>query len=113
MPARGHIIVFTNCASSKEANRIATALIERREAACVNVFRSTVESRYRWKGEIETAKETPVLIKTTLAKFAAVERTIRELHSYDVPEIVAVPVVAGSRDYLEWIDSSLRKEGRR
>jgi periplasmic divalent cation tolerance protein len=109
MPVRGKIIVLTNCATRKEANRIAKALIERRQAACVNILSAEVKSIYRWKGQVENASEFAVFIKTARAHFAAVERTIRELHSYEVPEIIAVPVVAGSRDYLSWIDSSLKR----
>jgi periplasmic divalent cation tolerance protein len=107
MPATTKIIVLTNCASQKEARRIAKALLERREAACVNILTRPVESRYWWKGKLDTTTECPVAIKTTRARYAAVERTIRELHSYDVPEIIAVPIVAGSRDYLSWIDASI------
>jgi periplasmic divalent cation tolerance protein len=113
MPTAAKIIVLTNCASQKEANRIAKALLERREAACVNVSTAALKSTYWWKGRIETAREYPVLIKTTGARYAAVEKTIRKLHSYQVPEIVAIPVVAGSRDYLSWIDSSMEKREQR
>lgn len=102
--ARGQaIVVVTNCGSAKEARRIARALVERRLAACVNAVSAPVESVYRWKGKVEKAMEFALLIKTTRARFSAVERVIRELHSYDVPEIIALPVAAGSKDYLKWL----------
>lgn len=100
--------MLTNCSSPKEARRIAKALVERRLAACVNTIAAPVESVYRWKGKIEKAKEYLLLIKTSRARFAAVERTIRESHSYDVPEIIAVPIVSGSRDYLSWLADNTR-----
>jgi periplasmic divalent cation tolerance protein len=111
MPASDNIIVLTNCASAKQARRIAHALVERGQAACVNRPAAPVESVYRWKGKIETAKEFLLLIKTTRAAYAAVERTIRELHSYEVPEIIAVPIAKGSRDYLAWVAGSVKRVG--
>ncbi|HEY6466473.1 MAG TPA: divalent-cation tolerance protein CutA [Candidatus Acidoferrales bacterium] len=108
MAANGKIVVLTNCASSKEARRIARALVDKRLAACVNIIATPVESLYRWKAKVEKAREYSLLIKTKRDCFPAVERTIRELHSYEVPEIIAVPVVAGSREYLAWLEENLR-----
>ncbi|HKQ85291.1 MAG TPA: divalent-cation tolerance protein CutA [Candidatus Acidoferrales bacterium] len=108
MPSNSKIIVLTNCGSPKEARRIAKALVERRLAACVNTVTTPVESVYRWKEKIERAKEYLLLIKTSRACFAAVERTIHDLHSYEVPEIIALPIVSGSRDYLSWLGENTR-----
>jgi len=108
MPSNSVIIVLTNCGSPKEARRIVKALVERRLAACVNTITAPVESVYRWKGKIEKAKEYLLLIKTSRARFAAVERTIRDLHSYEVPEIIAIPIATGSRDYLSWLADNTR-----
>lgn len=108
MASNGKIIVMTNCASAKEARRIARALVEKRLAACVNIIATPVESLYRWKAKIEKAREHSLLIKTRRDCFTAVERTIRELHSYEVPEIIAVPIVGGSRDYLAWLEENVR-----
>jgi periplasmic divalent cation tolerance protein len=107
------IIAFVTCGSAAEARRIARALIERRVAACVNIFQSPVRSIYRWKGKVSTAREFPLMIKTSRKQFAALQKTVQSLHSYDVPEIVAVPVVAGSRDYLAWISESLATPKKR
>jgi periplasmic divalent cation tolerance protein len=112
MPSSDKLVVLTNCASRKEAQKIARTLVEKRLAACVNISASPVESIYRWKGKIEKAKEFVVAIKTSRARFAAVERTIQELHSYDVPEIVALPIAAGSRAYLSWLGDSVAGKGK-
>ena len=102
------IMVLSNCGSAAEARRIARTLVERRLVACVNVLSAPVESVYRWKGKIETAKEFLLIAKTSRARFKAVERAIRELHNYELPEVIAVPIVAGSPDYLGWIDENVR-----
>ncbi len=100
------IQVQTTAGSEEEAERIASALIERRLAACVQVV-GPISSRYRWQGEVETAREWICVAKTSAARYAEVETAIRELHSYDEPEIVATPIVAGSKGYLDWISQSL------
>ena len=102
-----NVVVLVTCASRKEAERLARAVVERKLAACVNVA-APVRSVYRWKGKVETAAEFPMVIKTTRGKFAALEKEIRRLHSYETPEIIALPIVAGSADYLRWIAESLK-----
>jgi periplasmic divalent cation tolerance protein len=102
------IVVLVTCGSSKEARKIARALVERRLAACVNILPGRVQSVYPWKGKVESAKEILLVVKTTRGRFAALQRTVCELHSYDVPEIIALPIVDGSRDYLGWIADSVR-----
>lgn len=96
-------IVIVTCANAAEARRIARAAIEKRLIACANLLRSPVESIYRWKGRVETARETLVLLKTTTRQLAALEKEVKRIHSYDVPEFVVVPIVAGSREYLQWL----------
>jgi periplasmic divalent cation tolerance protein len=107
------IIVLVTCGSRIEARRIARAVVEARLAACVNVLTAPVESIYRWKGKVETARELLLVIKSTRKRFAALEAEVRRLHSYDVPEIVALPIERGSQAYLAWIDQSTRPENRR
>jgi len=104
------IIVFTTCGSRKEAGRIARVLVDRRLAACVNILESLVESVYRWKGRVDTAKEFLLIIKSTRARFAALRDKILELHSYDVPEIIATSITAASDEYLAWLTESVRSE---
>jgi len=106
------IVVLVTCGSASEARRIARALVEERLAACVNVVRTPVESVYRWKGRIEAAREFLLLVKTARRRFAALEREIRRLHSYEVPEIIALPVERGSRDYLAWVTESVWRPRR-
>jgi periplasmic divalent cation tolerance protein len=101
------IVVLVTCGSVKEARRIARALIERRLAACVNVLQGPVESVYRWKGRVESAKEFLLVIKTSRRRFGALQAEVRRLHSYDVPEIVALPIERGSREYLDWVSASV------
>lgn len=96
------IVVTTTVADRADAERIAAALVAKGLAACVQVS-GPIESTFRWKGQIETAQEWVCAIKTRHDRYHDVERAIRELHSYEEPEIVAVPVVAGSRGYLRWL----------
>jgi periplasmic divalent cation tolerance protein len=100
------IVVFVTCASTAEARRIATALVKRRLAACGNVLGSGVSSIYRWKGKVEKAREVLLILKSTRRAYTNLEREVLRLHSYKIPEIIAVPVVAGSRQYLEWVRES-------
>ena len=98
------IQVTTTASTKDEAAKIATALLERRLAACVQVV-GPIESRYWWNGKIEQSGEWLCIIKTPRGRYPAVESTIRANHSYEVPEIVACPIEAGSEPYLEWLRS--------
>lgn len=98
-----NVVVMVNCGSRREAERLARAVVEKRLAACVNIASGQVKSIYRWKGKIESATEIALVIKTTRARFLALEKEIRRLHSYETPEIIALPIVAGSANYLQWI----------
>ena len=100
------IQVSTTTTDRADAERIAAALVARRLAACVQVS-GPLESTYRWKGQVETTQEWLCTIKTVRTLFPEVEEAIRELHSYEQPEIVAVPIVVGSESYLEWIAESV------
>jgi periplasmic divalent cation tolerance protein len=105
------IVVLATCGSEKEARKIARELVETRLAACVNVV-SGVRSTYRWKGAVEEAAEWLLLIKTTRSLFVPLQEAIRALHSYEVPEIVALPVVDGLETYLSWIADSVGPTGQ-
>ena len=102
------IVVLVTCGSVREANRIAWALVDRRLAACVNVLGMPARSTYRWKGKVETADECLLLIKTSRKKFSALRGEIERLHSYDVPEVIALPIAEGSPAYLRWLGECLR-----
>jgi periplasmic divalent cation tolerance protein len=98
------IQVQTTTSSKEDAERIAGALVERRLAACVQIV-GPITSVYRWQGKTETSAEWLCVVKTQQALYSSVEAAIRELHSYEVPEIVATPIVAGSESYLSWVRS--------
>jgi periplasmic divalent cation tolerance protein len=100
------IQVLTTTDSRDLAAEIGRTLVERRLAACVQII-GPISSVYRWQGQIETAEEWQCWIKTTRDRFSAVEQAIRELHTYSVPEILAIPVVAGSSAYLQWLEEQV------
>jgi periplasmic divalent cation tolerance protein len=102
-----HIIVFITAPDSKEAGSIARGLVKRKLAACANII-DGVRSVFRWKGKIDTAKESLLVVKSTRAKFSKLAAFVRKEHSYEVPEIIAFEISAGSKEYLEWIDASVR-----
>jgi periplasmic divalent cation tolerance protein len=101
------LLVLTNLPDRESALRLASALIERRVAACVNVL-AECSSVYRWQGKIETATEVPVLIKSTAAAYPALEQSIRALHPYELPEIIAVPLSGGLPAYLQWVAAEVQ-----
>src|SRR5271169_3700506 len=100
-------VVLTTCGLLEEARTIASALVERQLAACVNIV-PQVESVYRWKGEIETATEFLLVIKTSAGACEKLRAALAELHSYEVPECIEIAVTGGSTAYLKWIQDSVR-----
>jgi len=102
-------IVLVTCGSRAEARRIARKLVEARLAACVNLVSAPVESIYRWKGKLESAREFLLIMKTTSTRLASLEQKIKQLHSHEVPEFLVIPVTAGSREYLSWVHESVGK----
>jgi periplasmic divalent cation tolerance protein len=99
-------IVLTTAGDREEAQKIASALVERRVAACVNVV-GPIDSVYRWQGKVERAQEYLLVIKTTAAAADRVKEVNRELHSYEMPECLALPVDGGSQEYLAWIGENV------
>ena len=99
-------LVLVTCASLFEARKISRAIVQKRLASCVNIHTAPVESIYRWKGKVETAREHLLLIKTTTRRLKALEREVLRLHSYDTPEFIALPIASGSRGYLKWLASN-------
>jgi periplasmic divalent cation tolerance protein len=100
------IVVFSTASTAEEAEKIARALVDGRLAACVNVV-SGLRSYYRWQGKIEDAAEFLLIIKSTRDRFPALRTLLEKLHSYEVPEVIAMPVVDGAQNYLNWMDGEL------
>lgn len=100
------IVVLSTCASPEDAARIARSLVEKKLAACVNVM-PAIRSFYRWQGAIEDDQESLLVIKSSRGLFDQLRVEIEKLHSYEVPEVIAVPIVDGSEGYLEWLDREL------
>ena len=105
MPKDNYIIVFNTCNSEEIASSIAETLVGQKLAACVNIVKG-VESVYQWQGKIEHDKEILLIIKTRQLLFEQVQNAIQELHDYELPEIIAVPIDIGEKNYLSWIQSA-------
>jgi periplasmic divalent cation tolerance protein len=100
------IVVFSMASSAEEADKIARTLVEDRLAACVNVI-AGARSTYRWKGAVESSAEWLLIIKSSRELFDRVRTRLEQAHSYEVPEVVALPVIDGSRNYLNWMEAEL------
>lgn len=103
-PLPPYRLVLTTCPDMPSSNRIAQALVQERLAACVNVL-PPMQSVYRWRGQVETASEHLLIIKIRADDYPLVEQRIRALHSYELPEVIAVPLVGGLAAYLAWLDN--------
>src|SRR5574341_1631147 len=106
---RDAIVVLMTAGDADEARRIANHLVDARLAGCVQVL-PEIESVYRWKGELQHEQEVLILAKTTAAQFDALEKAVRAIHSYETPEIVALPLIAGSSSYLDWLSGNGRSQ---
>jgi len=104
------IVVLSTCASEEEAESLARQIVEQRLAACVNVI-PHIRSHYRWKGALESAEEWLLLIKTSRDRFELLRAALEKAHSYEIPEVLALPVVEGAANYLNWMETGLREEG--
>ncbi|HIH43560.1 MAG TPA: divalent-cation tolerance protein CutA [Candidatus Methanoperedenaceae archaeon] len=102
------VFVYITTGTAEEAKTIARALVQERIAACANIF--PVSSVYRWKGSVEEADETGMIVKTTDAKLGELEKRVKELHSYQVPCIISMGIGGGSKEYLDWIGESTMKD---
>lgn len=107
MKEADHIVVLITTDSEEEARRIGQLLVDREKAACVNIV-PRVNSLFRWEGQLESAQESLMLVKTKASLFPEVAELVKTVHSYEVPEIVALPIIAGSEEYLKWLDITCR-----
>ena len=101
------IVVLISACSEEEAHKIAELLVKQKKAACVNIVPG-VDSLFRWKGKIDSARETLLLAKTRTSLLPQIISLVKEAHSYEVREIIALPIIDGSEDYLKWLDSACR-----
>ena len=101
------IVVFVTCANKNQANKIAKALIKEKLGACVNLV-NPVNSLFWWQKKVDSCKEALLIIKTRKSLFRKLEKLIQSLHGYEVPEIIALPIIMGSKKYLDWINDSTR-----
>jgi len=106
------IVILVTCSSRAEAKRIAAALVAKRLAACGNIVNAPVTSIYRWKGKVQKAREVLLILKSTRRAFDKLAREVRHMHSCEVPEIIALPITGGSRQYLSWIRENTGNAGR-
>jgi periplasmic divalent cation tolerance protein len=101
------IVVLITVGSEEEARKIARLLVKERKAACVNIVPG-VDSLFRWKGKVDSARESLLLVKTRASLFPEIISLVKQIHSYEVPEIIALPIIDGSEDYLKWLDTACR-----
>jgi len=102
-----YVVVFITTAADEEAELISRVLLEQRKAACVNIV-PRVSSLYWWQGNIDSSKESLLVIKTKASLLDEIVKLVKEIHSSDIPEIIAVPIIGGSEDYLEWIGREVK-----
>jgi len=101
----GSVVVLITAGSEEEAHKIAKLVVNLKKAACVNIV-PRVDSLFRWKGKIDSAHESLLLVKTRASLLSEIVSLVKQAHSYDVPEIIALPIVGGSEEYLKWLDSA-------
>jgi periplasmic divalent cation tolerance protein len=105
-------VLLMTCASIAEARKIARAVVEQRLAACVNITTTPVESVYRWKEKVQSAREHLLVMKTVEKRLRELQHAVKSLHSYDVPEFIVLPIVSGAKGYLEWVSESVKPTKR-
>jgi periplasmic divalent cation tolerance protein len=101
-----HIVIFIAASNKKEAKVIAQQLVKNKLVACVNIVKE-IESLFRWKGKVDQAKEVLLVVKSRKDKLAKIIKLVKSLHSYEVPEIIAMPIIGGYKPYLNWINDSV------
>ena len=107
MPEAKYVVVFVTAGSVKEGERLANALVGEKLAGCVNIHRE-VSSIYRWGGKIQKDKECLLMAKARRSNLKKLIKKVKELHSYDVPEVIALPILEGSRDYMRWLSEATK-----
>ena len=103
----GNVVIFITAGTREEALKVSQLLLERRAAACVNIAHN-ITSIFWWQGRLETSWESLIIVKTRVSKLEEVVRLVKEIHSYEVPEVIALPIIGGNREYLEWISEEVK-----
>lgn len=106
MISGSHLVVLITASNKEEGEKIANELVKNKLAACVNIV-DNIKSIYWWKGNIDSSNEVLLIVKTKADKFNELVKAVKDLHSYEVPEIIAIPIILGYSRYLEWIDESI------
>jgi len=106
MEAARYIVILITSDSIEEADHIARVLLEKKKVACVNILRG-IDSYFWWEGKVDSARENLLIAKTRASLLPEVVALVRKIHSYDVPEVIALPIIGGNQDYLEWIEQSV------
>jgi periplasmic divalent cation tolerance protein len=102
------LVVFITASSYEEANKLSSLIVESKLAACATIVEN-VRSLFKWEGKVNSEKESLLILKTTVGRFSDLEKFVKKHHSYEVPEIIAFPIVIGSKDYLKWIRQETQK----
>jgi periplasmic divalent cation tolerance protein len=102
-----YIVLFTTASNSEEAHKIAKVLLSQRKAACVNIV-SGISSLFWWQDKLDSSQESLLIVKTKASLLNQIVTLVKEIHSYEVPEIIALPIIGGNQDYLEWIDKEVK-----
>jgi len=107
MEASPYIVLLITTATAEEAQRISRVLLEQKKVACVNIL-PRVNSLFWWQGKLDSAEESLLIVKTKASQLSEIVPLVKELHSYDIPELIALPIIGGNQDYLEWIEKEVR-----
>ena len=108
MENRENVVIFITAGTDEEAHRIANMLLNQRKVACVNIL-PKVRSLFWWQDKLDSAQESLLIVKTRVSLLNEIVSLVREIHSYDVPEVIALPIIGGNPDYLEWIGKEVRQ----
>lgn len=107
MESEDKVVIFITTGTDEEAHKVADKLLKERKAACVNIL-PKMSSRFWWQGKLDSAQESLLIVKTKRSQVEEIVRLVREIHSYEVPEIIALPIIGGSKDYLGWIGKEVK-----